>query len=81
MPYTLNQIELAKNETIIGNIITSNTHYFVLEGKCNMTTVYNNDKMNITVETYHSYDIKSNVWIEISNPYNDVCKLLVINYN
>jgi hypothetical protein len=80
MPYNINQIELDKNETITGSITDSNIHYFVLEGKCNMTTVYNNDKMNVTVDAFKTYDIKSNVWVEISNPYDAVCKLLKINF-
>ena len=80
MPYTLNKINLFPNEILTEKLSTANVHYFVLEGKCNMTTVYNDARMSLTVDTYRSYDISKDVYIEISNTFNEPCTLLEVTF-
>lgn len=81
MSYTINKIKLAPNEQITGTIHSTNIHYFILEGKCDIATIYNNSKMNITVETFHSYDITKDIWVEITNNNNIDCVILEIKFD
>ena len=81
MPYTIKQIELSSKETTIGELSQSNIHYFVLNGQCNITTTYNNDQMNVTVNQHRSYDISKDVYVQIANNSETNCTLLEVKFD
>lgn len=81
MPYTIKEIELASNETTIGEISQNNVHYFVLNGNCNIVTTYNNDQMNVPLSEHRSYDISKNVYVQLANKSETNCTILEVKFD
>jgi D-beta-D-heptose 7-phosphate kinase/D-beta-D-heptose 1-phosphate adenosyltransferase len=55
-------------------------HWYVLKGKCDVATIYNNVKMTITKEVNETYIIGQGVWHQGQNNYADPCHILEVQY-
>ena len=56
-------------------------HWYVLKGKCIIDTEYNNRKDTTTLDACtKGYDISYNVWHKASNPFDEHCHILEVQY-
>jgi mannose-1-phosphate guanylyltransferase len=57
-----------------------NEHWFILKGKCDIVTEYNNDIIKITKNQNDSYYIDKNVWHQCQNNYDEPCHILEVQF-
>lgn len=55
-------------------------HWYILKGKCDIETIYNNVTMTVTKSVNDTYIIGSNVWHQGQNNYNECCHILEVQY-
>jgi mannose-6-phosphate isomerase-like protein (cupin superfamily) len=55
-------------------------HWYVLKGKCDIATIYNNVKMTVTKEVNETYIIGQGVWHQGQNNGDEYCHILEVQY-
>lgn len=55
-------------------------HWYILKGKCDIASIYNNVKMTVTKEVNETYDIGQSVWHQCQNNYDDHCHILEVQH-
>jgi D-beta-D-heptose 7-phosphate kinase/D-beta-D-heptose 1-phosphate adenosyltransferase len=55
-------------------------HWYVLKGRCNIETIYNGDKMSLTLHDNESYFIGKEVWHRGFNVSSEPCHVLEVQY-
>lgn len=55
-------------------------HWYVLKGKCDIATIYNNVKMTVTKEVNETYIIEQGVWHQGQNNGDEYCHILEVQY-
>ena len=56
-------------------------HWYVLKGKCVLDTEYNSNKNTVTLsECTNGYSIGCEVWHKASNPFDEHCHILEVQY-
>ena len=56
-------------------------HWYVLKGKCVLDTEYNSNKDTVTLsECTNGYSIGCEVWHKASNPFDEHCHILEVQY-
>lgn len=55
-------------------------HWYILKGKCDIETIYNNVTMTVTKNVNDTYIIGPNVWHQGQNNYNECCHILEVQY-
>ena len=55
-------------------------HWYILKGKCDIATIYNNDIIVISKEENETYNISQGVWHQGQNNYSDYCHILEVQY-
>jgi len=55
-------------------------HWYILKGKCDIATIYNNDIIVISKEENETYNISQGVWHQGQNNYYDYCHILEVQY-
>ena len=58
-----------------------NKHWFVLQGECQIETVYLEDPQSIRVSKGYSYGIDAGVWHLARNTGTEPCHILEVRYN
>jgi len=57
-----------------------NEHWYILKGKCDIVTDYNNSIMTITKSLNQTYIIEKTVWHQCKNNYSEYCHILEVQY-
>jgi cytidyltransferase-like protein len=57
-----------------------NEQWYVLKGQCKITTIYNKEKMTVTLPTNYSYNIGVTVWHQGFNESTEPCHILEVQY-
>lgn len=55
-------------------------HWYILEGKCDILTEYDDDIIKLTKQKNENYYIGKNVWHQCLNNYNEPCIILEVQY-
>ena len=55
-------------------------HWYVLEGKCDILTEYNNDIIKLTKNQNDNYYIGKHVWHQCQNNYDEPCIILEVQF-
>lgn len=55
-------------------------HWYILKGKCDIETIYNNDRIIVHKNQNENYYIDKNVWHQGQNNYNEPCYILEVQY-
>lgn len=57
-----------------------NEHWYILSGKCDVLTIFNEQRTFVTKNINDFYTVKQNVWHQIQNNYDTDCHILEIQY-
>ena len=55
-------------------------HWYILKGKCDIETIYNNDRIIVHKNQNENYYIDKNVWHQCQNNFDEPCYILEVQY-
>ena len=78
--YKVKELVITSDNYLTQNIILDE-HWYVLKGKCVLDTEYNSNKNTVTLsECTNGYSIGCEVWHKASNPFDEHCHILEVQY-